>query len=331
MRSFKLSILFLLCFLSVKAQKRQNIYFLKNNGKYVTLRDSADFIRVIQEPDSGMTDFALAEAYLNGKPKTRGYVSKFEPELVYEGQVLRYRDDGSKESVTLYNKGQQTGKTFYFFKNGKVSKVLNYDSLEIYFPKIKPLPYGSDFLPFRLEYQEDSTGNVLVEGGKGHLKQKIKVFKDEEAIEEGDYRNGLKEGIWTETGTSGNYWAKDTFKQGNLVSGQRFKDGQTYTYTVESQVPVFKGGMEQFYRFLARKIRYPLDAQREKISGKVFLSFVVEKDGSLSDINVVRSVFPSIDEEAVKVLKQSPNWIPGIHRGLPIRVKYNLPIAFALP
>lgn len=331
MRFFKLSILFSLCFLSVKAQNTQNLYFLKNNGKYVILRDSADFVRVIREPDSGMTYFVLAEAYLSGKPKTRGYVSKFEPNLIYEGQVLRYREDGSKESVTAYNKGQQTGKCFYFFKNGKVGRVLNYDSLEVYFPKIVPLPYGSDFLPYRLEYQEDSIGNVLVDGGKGHLKQKVKDFKDEEVTEEGDYVNGLKEGIWTESSTSGNYWAKDIFSRGDLVSGQRFKDGQTYTYTVENQAPVFKGGMEQFYRFLARKIRYPLDAQRGKISGKVFLSFVVEKDGSLSDINVVRSVFPSIDEEAVKVLKQSPNWMPGIHRGLPIRVKYNLPIAFALP
>jgi len=98
---------------------------------------------------------------------------------------------------------------------------------------------------------------------------------------------------------------------------------------LESQ-PMFPGGMNKFYAYLSKAIRYPGMAQENGIQGKVFTSFIVEKNGTLSDIKVERKLGSGTDEEAIRVLKASPHWIPGIQNGNPVRVKYNIPISFSL-
>jgi len=99
--------------------------------------------------------------------------------------------------------------------------------------------------------------------------------------------------------------------------------------SVETQ-PSFPGGMQNFYTYLKKNLRYPADAKANKVEGKVFISFVVEKDGSLMDIKVDRSLGQGTDEEAVRVLKESPKWTPGIQDGNVVRVKFNIPISFNL-
>jgi TonB family protein len=94
--------------------------------------------------------------------------------------------------------------------------------------------------------------------------------------------------------------------------------------------PQFPGGIEKFYSFIGKSIKYPKEAVDNKVEGKVFLAFIVEEDGSLSDIQVERSLGSGTDEEAVRVLKASPRWNPGKKNNQPVRVKYRLPMTFAL-
>ncbi|WP_316818895.1 TonB family protein [Pedobacter nyackensis] len=94
--------------------------------------------------------------------------------------------------------------------------------------------------------------------------------------------------------------------------------------------PTFPGGMEKFYMYLSRSIRYPGPAQEAGIQGKVFLSFIIEKNGTLTDIKIERKLGYGTDEEAVRVLKGSPKWMPGIQNGKAVRVKYNIPISFSM-
>ena len=101
-------------------------------------------------------------------------------------------------------------------------------------------------------------------------------------------------------------------------------------FTSVQQIPTFPGGFDSFYKFLAQNIRYPANAVKERIQGKVFLTFVVEKDGSLTDIKVIRGVSGDIDAEAVRVLMSSPKWKPGIQNGRPVRVQFAVPIDFSL-
>lgn len=96
------------------------------------------------------------------------------------------------------------------------------------------------------------------------------------------------------------------------------------------QVPVFPGGMEAFIRYLGKNIRYPAVARENGTQGKVIVSFVCERDGSLTDIHVTRGIGDGCDEEATRVIKASPKWSPGIQNGRPVRVAYSVPISFAL-
>jgi hypothetical protein len=99
--------------------------------------------------------------------------------------------------------------------------------------------------------------------------------------------------------------------------------------SVERQ-PVFKGGMLGFYQFLALNLHYPQQMMRYNIQGKVIIMLTVEKDGTLSDIKAVKDIGYGSAEEAIRVLKKSPNWEPGYQNGRPVRVRYTLPISFDL-
>ena len=94
--------------------------------------------------------------------------------------------------------------------------------------------------------------------------------------------------------------------------------------------PEFPGGINGLMRFLSENIRYPAEAQKSGIQGSVVLQFVVNTDGSIVDIQVVRSVDPSLDREAIRVVELMPNWTPGEQRGKKVRVRYTLPINFRL-
>lgn len=94
--------------------------------------------------------------------------------------------------------------------------------------------------------------------------------------------------------------------------------------------PEFQGGIEKFYKFLSKNIEYPKQARRLGIEGKVYMSFVVDKDGSLSEVKVTKGIGYGCDEEAVRVIKASPKWKPGKQRFKPVRVRMSLPIYFKL-
>ncbi|RYF09537.1 MAG: energy transducer TonB [Flavobacteriales bacterium] len=96
------------------------------------------------------------------------------------------------------------------------------------------------------------------------------------------------------------------------------------------EYPEFAGGMKAFTKYMERNLRYPSRAQEESIQGKVFVSFVVEIDGSITDVKVLRGIGFGCDEEAMKVIKKSPLWKPGKNKGTPVRVRYNMPINFNL-
>lgn len=98
----------------------------------------------------------------------------------------------------------------------------------------------------------------------------------------------------------------------------------------ELDPPSFPGGNEGLKKFLSREVKYPVLAKKNGIQGRVIVSFVVDVDGEISDINIERSVDPSLDREAARVVKSMPKWIPGKVDGKPVKVRYAVPIAFRL-
>ena len=101
-------------------------------------------------------------------------------------------------------------------------------------------------------------------------------------------------------------------------------------FQVVEKMPSFPGGDAELFKFLSNNIKYPVIAQENGIQGRVICQFVVNRDGSIVDVEVVRSVDPSLDREAIRVIKSMPKWNPGMQRGKPVRVKYTLPVNFRL-
>ena len=101
-------------------------------------------------------------------------------------------------------------------------------------------------------------------------------------------------------------------------------------FDVVEQMPSFPGGPSALMKYLSENVRYPVVAQENGVQGRVVVSFVVEKDGHITDVKVVRSVDPSLDKEAARVVKSMPSWIPGKQNGSAVRVKYNVPVSFKL-
>ncbi len=101
-------------------------------------------------------------------------------------------------------------------------------------------------------------------------------------------------------------------------------------FTVVESMPEFPNGMKELYVYLGNNIKYPVMAKESGIQGKVYVTFVVEKNGSITDVKVLRGIGGGCDEEAIRVVAAMPKWKPGKQRGKPVRVQYNLPVRFTL-
>lgn len=101
-------------------------------------------------------------------------------------------------------------------------------------------------------------------------------------------------------------------------------------FDIVEQQPMFPGGQTALMKYLSEHTKYPVVAQENGVQGRVTVQFVVEKDGSISDVHVLRGVDPSLDKEAVRVVKSMPRWIPGKQNGINVRVNYRVPVLFRL-
>lgn len=108
------------------------------------------------------------------------------------------------------------------------------------------------------------------------------------------------------------------------------EDGKVRPFSEVEILPQPDGGMAGWAKFLQKNLHYPAIARENNISGKVFVSFIVEKDGQLTDIKIVRGLGYGLDEETIRVLKLAKPWKPGIQNGRPVRVAYSIPFAFQL-
>lgn len=114
------------------------------------------------------------------------------------------------------------------------------------------------------------------------------------------------------------------------VQEEEEEESAQQIFTVVEKQPEYPGGTAELFKYLSKAIKYPVIAQENGIQGRVVCSFVVNRDGSIVDIQVMRGVDPSLDKEAVRVISEMPKWKPGEQRGKPVRVRFILPVQFRL-
>lgn len=105
---------------------------------------------------------------------------------------------------------------------------------------------------------------------------------------------------------------------------------ETQIFTIVESMPEFPGGERALLEYVTKNIKYPQIAKDNGISGRVFVTFVIDQNGSVADVRILRGIGGGCDEEAVRVVKTLPKWSPGKQRGKPVKVQYNLPVNFVL-
>ncbi len=177
----------------------------------------------------------------------------------------------------------------------------------------------------------------------GNLKTESVYVKNEL---HGEYKSYYESGQLQYTQHYRNYKLQDTLKayyetgelrrievydQNELISGKLYdKQGKEHKFFRMEQMPEFPGGELHLRQYMARNIKYPKMAQRSGISGMVVVAFVVSKDGAIGNVEVVQSVDPELDAEAVRVLATMPTWKPGLFEGEPVEVAFTVPVRFSV-
>ncbi|WP_338769151.1 energy transducer TonB [Bernardetia sp. ABR2-2B] len=124
---------------------------------------------------------------------------------------------------------------------------------------------------------------------------------------------------------------KNNESQTNFILQDTSKEEEIErVFTIVEESPTYEGGMNEFYKYISENLTYPPNAKEKNITGKVFIQFVVDKDGSIVDAKVVKSVDKELDAEALRVIQNSPKWIAGKQRGKNVKVRMNIPIVFTL-
>jgi TonB family protein len=306
-------ILSLVLYLSSYAQQGGLIYYLKNNGKLVSNKDSADYSMVVLPPDTSVDKnlYVVYEYDKSGNIRLLTGSKTKDFDLQYQGGYTKYYPNGRKKTVGTYENGTVKGREVAYYPNGK-------------------LHYSKTFKPYgKIFYGEnrDSTGAVLAENGNG----KWKEFDDslKYVTIEGEVDSGKKIGIWHVRKND------STIQETEYTNGELryekyiYKSGRE-NYFKFDVAPEFPGGIEMFFKFVSKNVRYPARARENGTQGKVIVSFTIRANGSIADTKVVRGVGDGIDEEAVRVLKLSPAWKPGFVKGKAVSVAFSVPISFSL-
>ena len=175
--------------------------------------------------------------------------------------------------------------------------------------------------PEEVANQQRVTDLLIVEDDK--IEEDKQVKNQEEVLE-----NEAQAGALDITeGT--NDLNKITIKE-EVIAAPVVEEEQPMNIAMVEQKPEFNGGEAAMYKWLGENIVYPSAAAEEGVSGRVVVEFVVGKDGSITNVRVVRPRHPALDKEAVRVVKAMPNWIPGRNNGQPVKVTYTLPVTFKL-
>ena len=253
----------------------------------------------------------------------------------------RYYPDG-KTANDLSEGSMGKSKLTQYYETGKVKCVETSSGYNDKSVKTAYFPNGNVYYeierkhtsdqPFDIRYLEcrDSTGKQLVQNGNGYWREYDESF--DFISKQGKVVNGNADSVWTLV-FSPNIDQRDTYHNGKLLNVEPFETEETLVISsvaTDEKAPEFPGGREALNQFIGRHAKYPAVARENNTQGRVVLSFTVEKDGTLSYIKIVAAIGDGCDEEAERVLKMSPAWIPGTKNGVPVRTKYSIPIYYTL-
>jgi len=300
-------------------------YFKTINGKDfpISNADNADFIRVILPPQQGENDPSIKEYYKDGKIKLISktdykYFSSFsEPNMMLYDDFISFYPTGRKKDVGKHDSTPLSFDEYQYFPNGTLYSYTKYTTR-----------YNSKFTNQYIECR-DTTGAVICENGNGKWNTYDYAFKN--VLLSGAIEKGVQEGEWSGSETHYDtikYSYKYVYKHGKRLSSTGFdKSGREYPFMYETVMAKYKEGAINFLDLFVDHIKTPRDANGKKMSlDSIYVSFIVEKDGRLTNLQSIGNVDPLLKEALATALAKSPNWTPTKFWGIPLRTKVIFPL-----
>jgi TonB family protein len=245
----------------------------------------------------------------------------------------------------------------YFKEKGKVNEIrCKLDLTEGDIRSKKQLSCLTDrYLEYKNELDTNSAlylFGVILEAVReepdislGLIAKTINTFMDKNNLEKGLYQKAivlmfifdmslflpdLNVNAGNEDNASGKKDLNEEFIEMPVAAKSQHDDPDKMVFMVVEKMPEYPGGDKEMFEFIASNIEYPAQAKKKGIQGRVYVTFVIEQDGRVSDVRILRGIGGGCDEEALRVVKAMPKWSPGIQKGKPVRVQYNLPLSFKL-
>ena len=269
------------------------------------------YFRIIENYFKTKEKYIIKDYFKSGILQMNGlYIDK--EGLVKDGEFSYFHENGNKKSKVSYAKNKIIGKYESWYIDGKPKEIGFHTDISE-----KEVKYTlTDFW--------DKNNNKTVIDGNGNIE-----FEDENEKASGKLVNGQKDGTWRGSLKVFKIDFIESYDLGKFINGKSTDlNGQTYNYETVELLPQPKKGIKDFYKFVGKKFKVP---NVKDLAGRLILKFVVEKDGSINDIIVVKSIGYGADEEGIRVLKSYSNWIPGKIRGLNVRCTYQIPISIQAP
>jgi len=282
------------------------------------------------------------------------------------GLCITYDENGAKTSEISYSEDMKEGPSALFYPNGKIKEKKNYADGLIngwafyYFENgnLKEKEYyidgtinGADTLWYETgelkgiyPYDDGKLQGLYLGWYENHKISEKYFYKNNRMYGKqfeyyatdtlkwtGDYQKGERNGYFRSYYGNGKLKREERYEDDSLITGRILDSaGKEIEYYPFEKLPEFPGGESVLMSFISKNIVYPRSAIMNELQGRVIIGFIVDKNGRISDVKVVKSVSPSLDKEAMRVVKMMPAWTPGMRDGIPVKVAYNLPVKFVL-
>ncbi|BDD08235.1 hypothetical protein FUAX_06670 [Fulvitalea axinellae] len=290
--------------------KRSKAVYVRHLGKYKKTDVRCAF------QDYLVTGELYREGYLALRSKT---VNPNGPKVVsstLDSLRVTYYKNGNKRLSGNYTEGRKVGTFRHWYQNGKVRGDYRYFLMS-------KAGLDQDYI-YANHY--DSLGHQQISNGNGVYDS---FDPDENLFVKGKTEMGLKTGLWTGKDSKGNLRYSEKYEKGNLVKGESYDaDGRKYIYTEVKQAPEYEGGRRGFYRAVGKSVRYPREARTSGVAGKVYISYVVDKEGKVTKTRNINSLHPALDKEAIRVISSLNGYSPGMKRGQVSDIEIIFPFSF---
>jgi TonB family protein len=324
--SMRLILLLLLAMTSnlTKGQVIVKEFFTKKDER--TVAANSYYYRVGEKVlmELGETERRIDTVFIDTVKTFYTYSNKLRSRSFYQdgyekGPYTLYHENGKVQEKGFYKEGQKVGYITRWTENGTVKQTLQYFYMEVR----KPAKQDS----FKIINYWDESGSQLIKDGIGYCKCYLDAGG---LLEEGKVVGGYKDSVWQAT-FADTLVAYDEYSAGKFLKGESVYKGSRIKYDQKFVMPEFKGGMSGMLTFLKQTIRYPSEAKRNGTQGRVFVRFVIDANGNVSDLEVVKGVSDALDRESIRVVKASnKKWIPAKSRGIPVKSTFVLPVYFKL-